>query len=405
MQKVLIYSPQITKRIRFLFDFVCNEFSGLQTEYTDNLQTAASTAWPLINYSNEQLPSGHSLAVDEVMFQTGLDEKINFGDLKPVGKCFYALSRYEEYLPHTADKHGRFSGHGKVYASPFVDEWIIGLQQQLKTIYPTLVFKERKFNILLTSDVDQAWKYQYKGWLRNSAAFFKALLKGHFAEVSDRVSVFLGKKKDPFDTFDYFFELAEKHGVPVIFFWLMGDYGTYDKNNPVSNTAFRKLISEVSSWAESGIHPSYASFGHREILKRECARLQAVLSRPVRLSRQHYLRLTFPSTYRDLLSVGITDDYTMGYADTIGFRAGTCTPFYWYDLEREEKTLLKLHPFCAMDVSLRHYGKLSPEEATAELLRLRKAVERVNGQYCLLFHNSNLTDDWKGWKQVLESVF
>ena len=94
----------------------------------------------------------------------------------------------------------------------------------------------------------------------------------------------------------------------------------------------------------------------------------------------------------------------MAYADETGFRAGTCTPFYWYDLEKEKKTELKIYPFCAMEVSMRNYMQLNPEEAIAELQRLKHEIRKVKGNMTVLFHNSNLTEEWKDWKKVLDSI-
>ena len=42
----------------------------------------------------------------------------------------------------------------------------------------------------------------------------------------------------------------------------------------------------------------------------------------------------------------------MGYPDTIGFRASTCTPFLFYDLDFEVQTPLMIHPYQLMDFSL-----------------------------------------------------
>ena len=95
----------------------------------------------------------------------------------------------------------------------------------------------------------------------------------------------------------------------------------------------------------------------------------------------------------------------MAYADETGFRAGTCTPFFWYDLSKEEKTELKIHPFCAMDVAMRNYMQLTIEESIKEIQRLKSEIEKVNGQMVVLFHNSNFRENWEGWENVMESLF
>ena len=80
------------------------------------------------------------------------------------------------------------------------------------------------------------------------------------------------------------------------------------------------------------------------MIRVEKQRLEHILGETVYHNRFHFLRFTLPQSYQQLLACGISDDYSMGYADQIGFRAGTCTPFYFYDLENEIQTTLKVHP-------------------------------------------------------------
>ena len=405
MQKILIYTPKITNRIQYVFDFILTQFSGLEFELTANIQFFEASESFKINYSDKKINDEFFLKSDDFMFENNISETLQFDKLNPVGKCFYALSRYEEYLYFEADKHGRFSGAGKVYKTPFVDSYILELQKELKTKFPELIFKKRHFEILLTSDVDQAWKYKNKGFFRTYGGMLIDRMRGNKDEVKNRRLVLSGKKKDPFDTFDYFKSLKEKYAVDIIFFWLMADYHKFDRNIAVNNTEFRKKIKEVSTWAECGIHPSYASNDEPGKLNIEIARLSAVTGKKIKKSRQHYIKLKFPDTYRNLIENNITDDYTMAYADETGFRAGCCTPFYWFDLISDTKTNLKIHPFCAMDVSMKNYMNLSEKEAIEELSRLKKEIQSVNGQMCILVHNSNLNEDWAGWDKVLESIF
>lgn len=404
MQKVLVYSPKITNRIQYIFDFILNEFSGLEFETTTNLQFFHASKSVKISYCQIKTADEIFLLADDFMFEEILNENPEFEKLNPVGKCFYALSRFQEYFPHSTDIHGRFPGFNHVYKIPFIDAWIIEFQNELKRRHPELQFRERKFEMIITSDVDQLWAVRNKDWYRIWGGLLKDLLKGKFDSYLKKKRILAGLEDDPFDTFDYFRKLKEKHGFRMIFFWLMADCSKYDKNISVKNPEFQAKIREISEWAEYGIHPSYASNDNPEKLGIEIKRLSTILNKKVTNSRQHYLRLRFPDTYRGLIDNHITDDYTMAYADETGFRAGTCTSFFWYDLDKEQKTNLKIHPFCAMDVSLRRYLKYSKTEAVAELKRLKSEINKVNGKMIVLVHNSNLKDDWDGWDRVLESV-
>ena len=117
-------------------------------------------------------------------------------------------------------------------------------------------------------------------------------------------------------------------------------------------------------------------------------------------------RLQLPRSYRILQHAGLRHDYTMGYADAIGFRAGISVPYPFYDLERDMETELTIHPFCVMDTTMQKYLKLSPEEAVEAYRRLIADIKTVDGTFCCIIHNQNLCElfGWKGWRTVYEQM-
>jgi hypothetical protein len=123
-------------------------------------------------------------------------------------------------------------------------------------------------------------------------------------------------------------------------------------------------------------------------------------------SRQHFVLLTLPDTYRRLLELGIKEDYSMGFASFPGFRAGTSLPFRFYDLREECETGLLIHPFQAMDVTLQQYLRLTPGEATARIEALIRKIKAVRGTFTSLWHNESLSGQgiWKGWREVFERM-
>ena len=96
----------------------------------------------------------------------------------------------------------------------------------------------------------------------------------------------------------------------------------------------------------------------------------------------------------------------MGFADQTGFRAGICTPFYFYDLENEIKTNLLIVPFQVMDGTLLHYVKLSPGQAFKEIQTLMNEVKNVGGKFVSIWHNETANDlgEWKGYREVFEEM-
>jgi hypothetical protein len=105
-----------------------------------------------------------------------------------------------------------------------------------------------------------------------------------------------------------------------------------------------------------------------------------------------------------LNATGIEHDYTLGYAQEIGFRAGTCRPFTWFDLKKNEESTLTIHPFAYMDATLNYYLELSPESAIREIEKLITTVHQYQGEFISIWHNETLTDigKWKDWRQVFE---
>ncbi|MBK6903035.1 MAG: polysaccharide deacetylase family protein [Saprospirales bacterium] len=127
-------------------------------------------------------------------------------------------------------------------------------------------------------------------------------------------------------------------------------------------------------------------------MKEEKERLEGICGQQIRKSRQHFLRLRLPESFRALLEADLTEDYSMGYADAIGFRAGTSVPFRWYDLAGENATGLLVVPFQVMDITLKKYMGLSPEEATKRMLDLVNVVRRTGGTFCCIWHNSSFDE-------------
>ena len=145
--------------------------------------------------------------------------------------------------------------------------------------------------------------------------------------------VVIGVRKDPFDIFDRLISLHRKYDIKTIFFFLLSEYTTYDTNTSVGNLKYKLLIKNVADYVKVGIHPSYYSMKDEQKMKKEKQRLEDIVNFPINKSRHHYLRVDLPETYQKLVDIEVGEDYTMGYASYYGFRAGTCTPFYFYNID------------------------------------------------------------------------
>jgi len=406
-QKIIVFTEKITNRIEYIFDFIFHDFSGIDYKTTTDFQEFSQSDLPKINFSNLFIENEINLNVDELLLETTIRKDVDYSTLNELGKCFYWLSRYEEYIakPEQFDEHNRFLGSDLDYSKPIVDEICLEIQHKIKTKFPETSFKQRVFKQINTHDIDYAWKYLYHSPKIKYGSFFKKIIKGNFTEAKQQIKVLNQQKKDPYDTFDYLKTLAEKHQIETIFFWLLGDYSTFDKNHHWENEAQKKLINTIITWAEIGIHPSYQTNNQEDKLKTEINRLEKIINQPIKKSRQHFIKLSFPHTYQQLLINKISEDYTMGFPHQLGFRAGTSTPYKWFDVSTNEQTLLIINPFVAMDVTLKNYLKLTPQQALEEIKQLKQTIKAVNGTFITLFHQSNLNEDWAEWRKVYESIF
>ena len=155
-------------------------------------------------------------------------------------------------------------------------------------------------------------------------------------------------------------------------------------------------------YADVGIHPSDRSSDNRSELQKELRIFSGITGEKVRQSRQHFLKFRLPQSYRNYIEAGIREDYSMGYASAIGFRAGTSRPFFFYDLLREEETPLKVIPFQVMDRTLKDYMKLSAEQSQEKIRVISDAIRSTGGTFVSIWHNDAFSDqgEWKGWKDV-----
>lgn len=428
---ILIYSKENTNRLKYIFNFIFQDILGAKIKFTNS--TNDFKVWESTKISYAEAPIDDELFFqstflllsrgvkepdiktfsykgEKVFFETQHDQSAFPFD--PFAAAFFLISRYEEYLPHVRDQYDRFEANDSLafkegfLKKPLVDTWAYWIRKKVHEHYPEVAFTKRKYQFIPSIDIDNAFAFIEKGFVRTIGGYIKSLMKLDFEEVAIRTKVLLGKMKDPYDTYDFQVDLIKRYQLKCIYFFLLGDYGINDKNVPVESLALQSLIKSIGDYAEVGIHPSFGSNDNREQIKKEIRRLSNILNKEVSKSRQHFLKLRIPETYRALLDLDISHDYTMGYASSVGFRASTCSNFHFYDLDTEQETKLLIHPFAVMEGTLKFYMKIKPEDAMDEISPLIDEVKKVNGTFMTLWHNETLNDyrDWKGWKVVYEEM-
>lgn len=425
---MLILVPKITNRLQYTFNFVFGTVLGVDFELTTKKESFRDFEGRKMSYGPNPLWDEPFQKSVNMLFERDIYEQdlkpFDFMDVKGIfpvynqrsmmpfdvfAAVFFLITRYEEYLPQVRDQYGRFTPQSSclyrmgVLAKPVVDIWIY---EFAKRLHIEDIIKQRSYSFLPTYDVDAAWAYLHKGFFRTAGAYVRDALKGDWEEIRHRNRVIFKHEQDPFDSFEYQFQLQEEYHLKPIYFIHCGDYDTNDKSISIRQDAFRALIKRIGDYADVGIHPSFSSYLDPARLQTEVERLSLVLNREVTKSRQHFLRMTMPRSYQRLIELDIHDDYTMGYASQVGFRAGTATAFHFYDLESDVATSLTIHPFAVMDGTLKDYLKLSNEDSYNEISKVVDEVRKVNGTFIYLTHNETLGGEkrWVGWPEMYRKI-
>lgn len=405
---VTVFSEHITERLIYTLDFFFKEkgeeYALITSEEDWNRQTTQ-----VINYSNLNLNCQLQISPQGILFETEIypSKKINFqkgnllvdGVYDQFGIVFFLLTRYESYFSQKGDQHGRIPSQEnslvkfKLNQQAYADRVVKAVWKACGLDYTPV---QQGYSFTPTFDIDVAWAYKHRKFIRSIGA----LVKGK--KPLERFKVMAGMKKDPYDTYNEIRSIATRTNQ-IICFILLGDWGKYDKNIHWENAAYGSLIRGLNLEGEVGIHPSYASYLNPDQINTEIQRLAKITGHSIALSRQHFMRLKIPNTYQQLVNTSIKNDYSMGFADEVGFRAGTCFPFHFFDLTQNKKMDLLIHPFAYMDSALKDYMKVSPEDAIKQITQLINEVKQHGGNFMFIWHNSSIhnTGEWKGWHSVL----
>lgn len=427
MHSISVHVERPTPRNRYAIRQVLDHLLGWQVEWVDDPVRFAGLHGPRLVYGTAPVAGALHIVpagLLETSTKEGLDPvvveregmpvlfPVDGGDLPfdPFAGAFFLLSRYQEVVGMTSDAIGRpiaaalhQTRHGYL-DRPIVDEWALALATAWRHKDPALPDPVRRYRQVVTMDLDNGFMYRGREIWRSMGSAMRDLFKSGPGRVWERLRVLSGARPDPYDVYDrlqaWLSELADRS----LFFVLAADRGTHDHAVPLTYGPYTERIKQLSAWAEVGVHPSFDSSLHETLIGEERARVERAIGATVTLGRQHFLRMRLPATYRALVHAGITEEHTMGLHDAVGFRAGTCTPYMWYDLEEERETALRVHPFAVMDNALRDPRNGRPDPNALE--RVHGIIERVRavrGTFTGVWHEAYWSDHGahQGWRDVI----
>ncbi len=420
---IALYTPQLTSRFKWAAKVFFKNAMRLDLVIYTSEEAFKKAEGFKVNYSPEMRQDAFNISPQGLLWEHEISDQEFYtsdwegmpvfcqrqiGDLPfdPLAATFYLVSRYEEYLPFIPDEHGRFPAKQSFaysngfLARPLVGEWALAVG---KCILGAQFELAQNYDYLTTVDIDNLFAYKGKGALRTIGALAKDVRSGSFWKLKERLSTLFNLRRDPYDTFRKQRNWNKTHGINAIYFMLFAPFGPKDRNVSPHSTEAAVKLREIADWSTVGIHPSYASNSDAEKVQIERVQLQEVLRRPVTHSRQHYLRMRTPQTFRNLVDLGVREEHSMGYTYTPGFRSSMASSYTFYDLEMEAELPLVIRPFAFMDIT---YAHLSPEAAAEEMKQWIPLIKNVGGTLISVWHNRTFSEhevQWKGWPETYKT--
>jgi hypothetical protein len=410
---LLIYTQKLTPRITYAFKQVCTRILGIPVGFTSKIEEFVAHEGMKISYGKQSLANEVFIQNVDLLLEQGMSDlevKVQEWDDVPCffavsdsssipfdifAASFYLLSRYEEYLPHVKDREGRFPASESLafqegfLERPVIDIWAHKFKLVLKRKFPDHHFPERSYSTDNIFAVTEAFRYKKKGVVRTFLGFIEDLIQLNPKYVLHRIEVLVKLKRDPYDIFDRIIRIYKKHGFPLKFMFQVSNFSTHDRNINHHRLDFQSLIKSVADYAEVGLQPGFYGNQKFSVLKEEKARLESILKRPVINAINDNYNLLLPDTYNHMVELEFKNDFSMGYPEALGFRAGTCTPFLFYDINFEITTPLLVHPYV---INVQALHTLKETEIEYKVLELKRQVKLVEGNLISVFSNRDFSE-------------
>ena len=450
-KKIFVKSPaSFENERRYIFDVIFSEFLGLEYEvsFSDEAKSVEivlekgslllsdaffsmdKSLWlteksmpetPLKKVCKKDSPFDFKSVSDEIPVIYGeenpeiiQDDSVVKIGIDIFGSAFFMLTRYEEVVSKERDIHGRFPAAASLafkegfLTRPIVNEYVEIFWSALVKLDPELVRKERKFELVLTHDVDKPYKFLFM----NLKRFVKLLaadvlkrrsLKQAFRDFCGFITVKSGKtERDPYNTFSKIMNMSESVGVKSHFYFIAENYGKLlNSDYDLYNEKIVEIIENIKKRGHiAGLHISYDAAHDAEKMKKEAEKFcrvaeKAGIDTGLLEARHHFLRVSVPESWRIMEECGIKRDLSLSFADHAGFRSGTCYEYPLFDLPAGKKLNLIEIPLIVMECSVidERYMNCGVGEKSFEFIKyLMNTTALFNGKFVLLWHNNRFED-------------
>ena len=427
---IYFYSYKLTPRVQYICTHVFSNLLNQEISWVRSLDMLPnSKEQVVVAYTSEDCPKGvFCIRPHGMLFRKGIrEQQIEMGEWQGLktffqteggdlpfdifAASFYLLTRYEEYLAQgdQLDKAGRFKATASLAYQqdflqlPLVDMWAMAFEKALQqhfACYTTSV--SRTFSFRPVVIIDRLFKYQNTSILHNIGSLWMKLFTGKWNAMQVQLKALLHITADPFCNVSDLLQLHNRNNLLPIFFLRIEHKKWWVRPWYATKRAYRNLLAhnymfELCATADAAVSMN------RLLSQRK--KLFSITRSQVTMNSYNDTKFALPQAYRNLIKASIKEDYSMAYIDSIGFRASTCTPFKYYDLEKEDYYKLLIHPIAVMDnVFLGQHAKR--DELYKMMLQMAQMVSSVGGEMVSVFHNDVLSENgkWRHYVPAYESA-
>lgn len=389
---LLVYVEKITPRVQYIFRFIGRHLFEQPFQLTSDKNFYRATFGNKLNYSSAEIEADELfIRPVQILFQDDLAEQnitpfdLNFhkaffateGDypFDIFAASFYLITRYEEVL-HAKKNPGQpfipaesIAVREHFIDLPLVNIWINEFKIFLENKFPDLSFARSVFHQILTYDIRHAYKIRFADSSENFRRLLAHILKGDLSSFNTDLKIMKGKQTDPFDVFEKLDALHLYCRVRPYFFFNVSQ--EYINGNKKLAQETSRLVQYYASNFRVGLLWNSRSSDDKEWM-------EVIADKKISSARHPAYDGARYTYYRNLLKAGIEEDFSMGYASRNGFRASVCSSYYWFDLENDEETSLRLFPVCFRDLSAIASGS-NAGSAYNQLMSYYNLVKKLNG--------------------------
>jgi hypothetical protein len=374
---------------------------------------------------NSQIPIIYGTDPVQADFFVHSDTQIDLG-VDIFGSAFFMLTRYEEVVKSERDRVDRFPVTASLaYQENFLDRPIINeyveiLWACLVRLAPNLHRKVRQFQLIVSHDVDEPFRYAFSGISRlikrcAGDIYKRQSLPAAATSVLQWIQVKSGGYHlDPCNTFDLIMDISEQQNIKSAFYFIVDrPAGLLDCDYSIDHPLIRELLRKIHQRGhEIGLHTSYYSYQSPNQTKKEFDILRQVcaaegIEQQHWGGRQHCLRWETPTTFQNWNEAGLDYDSTLSFAEMVGFRCGVCYEFSTFNLQTREHLNLREKPLIVMECTVLddRYMNLGTEDTLALqcILNLKNCCKTFKGDFTLLWHNNRFADprEVELYKQII----